>query len=96
MFVLVTYDVATIDKPGRARLRRIARACLDWGQRVQFSVFEIELEKAQWIALRARLLNILDAEQDSIRFYVLDADVKSRVEHHGVRRPRDLKGPLIA
>ena len=96
MFVLVTYDVATIDKPGRARLRKIARACLDWGQRVQFSVFEIELDKAHWVALRARLLGILDSEQDSIRFYVLDADVRTKAEHHGVRRPRDLSGPLIA
>lgn len=96
MFVLVTYDVATIDKPGRARLRKIARACLDWGQRVQFSVFEIELDKAQWVALRARLLQILDSEQDSIRFYVLDSDVRAKAEHHGVRRPRDLSGPLIA
>ena len=96
MFVLVTYDVATIDKPGRGRLRRIARACLDWGQRVQFSVFEIDLDKAQWVALRSRLLAILDSEQDSIRFYVLDSDARSKVEHHGVRRPRELRGPLIA
>jgi CRISPR-associated protein Cas2 len=96
MFVLVTYDVATIDKAGRGRLRRIARACLDWGQRVQFSVFEIEVEKAEWVALRERLLGILDSEQDSIRFYTLDSDVRSKVEHHGVRRPRDLRGPLIA
>ena len=95
MFVLITYDVATIDKPGRRRLRRIARACLDWGQRVQFSVFEVVLEKAQWVALRARLLSILDPEQDSIRFYVLDADLKANAEHHGVRKPRDLRGPLV-
>lgn len=96
MFVLVTYDVSTVDKPGRRRLRRIARACLDWGQRVQFSVFEIDVDKAQWVALRAQLLEILDKEQDSIRFYVLDSDVRGRAEHHGVRRPRDLKGVLIA
>ena len=95
MFVLVTYDVATIDKAGRARLRKIARACLDWGQRVQLSVFEVELGKAQWIALRARLLDILDEKQDSIRFYVLDSDVRKRVEHHGTKRPRDLSGPLV-
>ena len=73
----------------------MARACLDWGQRVQFSVFEIELDKAQWVALRARLLGILDETQDSIRFYVLDEDVRKRVEHCGVRRPRDLAGPLV-
>ena len=57
MFVLVTYDVSTIDKAGKTRLRKIARACLDWGQRVQLSVFEIELSKAQWVALRVRLLD---------------------------------------
>ena len=95
MFVLVTYDVSTIDKAGRARLRKIARACLDWGQRVQLSVFEIEVNRAQWIALRARLLGILDEEQDSLRFYLLDSDVRGRVEHHGTKRPRDLSGPLV-
>lgn len=95
MFVLVTYDVSTVDKQGRARLRKIARACLDWGQRVQFSVFEMELSKAQWIALRARLLEILDEQQDSVRFYVLDADVRAAVEHHGTKRPVDLDGPLV-
>ncbi len=95
MFVLVTYDVSTIDKAGRSRLRKIARACLDWGQRVQLSVFEMELSKAQWIALRARLLDILDEKQDSIRFYVLDADVRTAVEHRGTKRPVDLAGPLV-
>jgi len=95
MFVLVTYDVATIDKAGRARLRKIARACLDWGQRVQLSVFEMELSKAQWIELRSRLLDILDEKQDSIRFYALDSDIRANIEHHGTKRPRDLAGPLV-
>lgn len=95
MFVLVTYDVSTIDKAGRSRLRKIARACLDWGQRVQLSVFEMEISKAQWVALRARLLDALDDKQDSIRFYVLDSDVRAQVEHHGTKRPMDLGGPLV-
>jgi len=95
MFVLVTYDVSTIDKAGRARLRKIARACLDWGQRVQLSVFEMQLSKAQWVELRSHLLDILDEEQDSIRFYALDADIQASVEHHGTKRPRDLAGPLV-
>lgn len=95
MFVLVTYDVSTVDKAGRSRLRKIARACLDWGQRVQLSVFEMEISKSQWIALRSRLLDILDDKQDSIRFYVLDSDVRTRVEHHGTKRPTDLGGPLV-
>ena len=95
MFVIVTYDVSTVDLPGRRRLRRIAKACVDWGQRVQLSVFEIEVDKAQWVALRARLLEILDEEQDSIRFYILDSDAKDRIEHHGTKRPMDLSGPLL-
>jgi CRISPR-associated protein Cas2 len=95
MFVLVTYDVSTIDNAGRTRLRKISRACLDWGQRVQLSVFEIEISKAQWVALRSRLLDVLDDKQDSIRFYVLDSDVRARVEHHGTKRPADLGGPLV-
>ena len=95
MFVLVTYDVSTVDKAGRSRLRRIARACLDWGQRVQLSVFEIELSEAHWVQLRAQLLEILDCKQDSIRFYVLDSNVRRRTEHHGIKRPTDLTGPLV-
>ncbi len=95
MFVIVTYDVSTVDRAGRRRLRRIARACLDWGQRVQLSVFEIEVDKAQWVTLRTRLLRILDPEQDSIRFYLLDADARDSIEHHGTKRPRDLAGPLM-
>lgn len=95
MFVLVTYDVSTVDKAGRARLRKIARACLNWGQRVQYSVFEIDVDKAQWVLLRSHLLDILEKDQDSIRFYTLDSDAHESVEHHGVRRPRDLAGPLV-
>ena len=95
MLVLVTYDVSTVDKPGRARLRQISRACLDYGQRVQFSVFEVEVSKAQWVALRAELLSLLDVKSDSLRFYMLDAHARDRVEHHGVRRPRAPSSPLI-
>lgn len=95
MFVLVTYDVSTVDRPGRARLRKVARACLNWGQRVQYSVFEVELSRSQWVVLRNELLSLIDENRDSIRFYLLEADSKDRLEHHGVRRPLDLNGPLI-
>lgn len=95
MIILVTYDVSTVDAKGRARLRKIAQACLDWGQRVQYSVFEIELKKADWVGLRSELLDIIDEKRDSLRFYMLDSDVRDRIEHHGVRRPLDLNGPLI-
>lgn len=81
--MLVTYDVSTETMEGRRRLRRVARACLDWGQRVQQSVFECEVNPAQWTELRARLIAEIDASQDSLRFYRLGADGHRRVEHVG-------------
>ena len=95
MLVLVTYDVKTESAAGRRRLRRIARACLDYGQRVQYSVFECEVTPAQWTTLRARLIGEYAAGEDSLRFYFLGADGKRRVEHHGARQVPDLDGPLI-
>lgn len=95
MLVLVTYDVSTVTSAGRRRLRRVARACLDFGQRVQNSVFECEVDPAQWTALRARLLREIDAAQDSLRFYRLGADGRRRVEHVGAKPALDLDGPLV-
>lgn len=95
MLVLVTYDVNTETPAGRRRLRRIARACLDFGQRVQFSVFECEIDPAQWTRLRARLLSEFDESNDSLRFYMLGANWKRRVEHHGAKPATDFSGPLI-
>jgi len=95
MLMLVTYDVATTDPAGRRRLRRVAKACLDVGQRVQNSVFECEVDPAQWTALRARLLGLIDPEQDSLRFYRLGTDGKRRVEHVGAKPTLDLDGPLL-
>jgi len=71
MLMLVTYDVGTTTAAGRKRLRRVARACLDFGQRVQNSVFECEVDPAQWAALRARLVGEIDPGADSLRFYRL-------------------------
>jgi CRISPR-associated protein Cas2 len=68
MLVLVTYDIETLSPAGRRRLRRVARACQDWGQRVQQSVFECELDPAQWTVLKARLTGEIDAGRDSLRF----------------------------
>lgn len=96
MLVLVTYDVSTETKEGRRRLRRAARACLDSGQRVQNSVFECELDPAGWVKLRARLLSIIKAEEDSVRFYFLGASWRGKVEHHGAKPSLNLSGPLIA
>lgn len=95
MLMLVTYDVNTETTAGRRRLRRVARACLDRGQRVQNSVFECEVDTSQWVALRARLLGEVDLERDSLRFYRLGADGRRRVEHHGTKAVLDLEGPLV-
>lgn len=96
MLVLVTYDVSTLDKAGRRRLRLVARACQDHGVRVQYSIFECRLTKTQWTALRLRLLDTMDEKQDSLRFYFIDNDSADRTEHHGCRAPVDLEGPLFA
>jgi CRISPR-associated protein Cas2 len=93
MFVLVTYDVSTGTKAGARRLRRVARACKDYGQRVQKSVFECRVERKDWIVFRDRLLSEIDESQDSLRFYFLDAGVTA--EHHGIKEPVDLEAPLI-
>lgn len=95
MLVLVSYDVETRTPKGKRRLRRVARACLNYGQRVQFSVFECVVDPAQWAALRAALINEIDSEKDSLRFYFLGSNWKRRVEHIGPKEVVDLEGPLI-
>lgn len=95
MLVLISYDVTTTDRDGRRRLRRVAKACLDWGQRVQFSVFECEVDPAQWAALRARLLREVNLEKDSLRFYFLGSNWKRRIEHVGAKLPADFDEPMI-
>ena len=95
MLMLITYDVNTEDASGRRRLRRVAKACMDWGQRVQNSVFECEVDPAQWALLRATLVGEIDPRKDSLRFYRLGADGKRRVEHAGARPVADLDGPLL-
>ncbi len=95
MLVLVSYDVATVTPAGRRRLRRVAKACLDWGQRVQYSVFECEVDPTQWAMLKGRLLAEIDPESDSLRFYYLGANAKRKVEHVGAKPAVDFDGPLI-
>lgn len=95
MMVLVTYDVNTTSNGGEGRLRRVAKACRDLGQRVQFSVFEIEVEPHQWVALRKRLCDLIDPTLDSLRFYQFGSNWQGRVEHVGAKPSMDLKGPLI-
>ena len=83
MMVLVSYDVSTVDKQGQARLRKVAKTCQDYGTRVQNSVFECVVDPATWVALKARLEDIYDPEQDSLRFYFLGANWDKRIEHLG-------------
>ena len=95
MMVLVTYDVNTESTAGRRRLRRVAKICTNYGQRVQNSVFECLVEPALWTAMRADLLDEIDPETDSLRFYFLGANWKRRVEHAGAKPAYDPEGPLV-
>jgi CRISPR-associated protein Cas2 len=95
MYVLVTYDVSTTSAEGRRRLQRIAKTCLDYGQRVQNSVFELLLDYSQWTQCKHRLTALIDPQQDSLRFYYLGNNWRRRVEHVGTKPSQDFEGPLI-
>ena len=94
MLVLVSYDVA-IEENGQRRLRRVAKACQDYGQRVQYSVFECIVDPAQWAMLKQRLIEEIDPDKDSLRFYFLGSNWKHRVEHVGAKKTLEQDGPLI-
>ncbi len=94
MMVVVSYDVA-IDKNGEARLRKVAKACQNYGQRVQNSVFECIVDPAQWTTLRAQLIKLINKETDSLRFYFLGSNWRRRIGHIGVQKSPDQEGPLI-
>jgi len=94
MVVLITYDVSTVTPAGRSRLRRTAKVCLDYGQRVQNSVFECKVDPGQLVEMRAKLLDIIKLETDSIRIYNLGKNWKNRVEHHGLNDDYDIDGFL--
>ena len=85
MLVLVTYDVNVTTRAGEKRLRHIAKVCLDYGVRVQNSVFECEVDPAQWVKFKAELLRIYDPAQDSLRFYMLGKRGVDKVEHCGAK-----------
>lgn len=84
MLVLITYDVNTEDSAGKKRLRRIAKECVNYGQRVQNSVFECSLDAAQCLSLKAKLRSIIDNEKDSLRFYYLGNNFEKKIEHIGI------------
>ena len=95
MFVLVSYDVSTVDVAGRRRLRRVSKTCQDFGIRVQNSVFECNVDPAQWTLLKNRLLEIFEPSSDSLRFYFLGANYRHKIEHHGAKPGIDVEAPLI-
>lgn len=96
MLVLVSYDVMVTDDGGQRRLRRVAKACKNFGQRVQYSVFECIVDPAQWTVLKRKLIDEIDPEKDSLRFYFLGSNWKRRIEHVGAGESFDQEGPLIA
>lgn len=95
MHILVTYDVDTTGKSGQSRLRRVAKACVDYGQRVQNSVFECELTEVQYCILKERIQEIIDKDTDSVRFYHLNRSENRRVEVLGKETAYKVGGAII-
>ena len=95
MYLLVAYDVSTTNPAGARRLRQVAKVCLDYGQRVQNSVFECKLDPAQYVDLKRRIGNIIDMKTDSIRFYNLGNRWQNRVEHLGKNDTYNIEGMLL-
>ena len=95
MLVLITYDVNTEDAAGRKRLRKIAKQCVNYGQRVQNSVFECLLTTAQCRKLQAELCEIMDQEKDSLRFYYLGKQYENKIEHFGAKQTYEPEGVLM-
>ena len=96
MMVLVSYDVSTKTSAGRKRLRKVADTCLDYGQRVQNSIFECVVDPGQWVILKNRVLETANLNEDSIRFYFMGSHWQRKVEHHGIKEVPDVeKGFLI-
>ena len=95
MLVLVTYDVSTTSSGGSKRLRRVSKMCQNYGQRVQNSVFECVVDATQFEVLKNELKKIIDMEQDSLRFYRLGKNYKTKVEHIGIKESLDIEALLI-
>ncbi|RJE85185.1 CRISPR-associated endonuclease Cas2 [Paenibacillus sp. 1011MAR3C5] len=95
MLVLITYDVRTVTSAGQKRLRQVSKLCQNYGQRVQNSVFECVVDATQYTSLKLQLADLIDEEEDSLRFYRLGNQYKTKVEHIGVKASLDMEGPLI-
>jgi CRISPR-associated protein Cas2 len=95
MLVLITYDVNTETPAGRKRLRQVAKQCVNYGQRVQNSVFECDLDAAEYKRVQTLLVKLIDTETDSLRFYNLGDHYTRRIEHFGVKPGYDAEGTLM-
>ena len=95
MLVLITYDVSTQDKAGKTRLRKVAKECVNYGQRVQNSVFECIVDSSQMLLLKDKLLSLIDEKQDSLRFYYLGNNYQIKVEHFGAKESYEAEGVLM-
>ena len=95
MMVLVSYDVSTVDKSGKTRLRKVSKECQNYGQRVQNSVFEIDVDYSTFLKIKDKLLKLIDENSDSLRFYYLGNNWKRRIEHYGAKQTYDIEGTII-
>lgn len=95
LLVLITYDVSTVSSGGQKRLRKVSKICQNYGQRVQNSVFECIVDATQFATLKIKLAEIIEKDQDSLRFYQLGNNYKTKVEHIGIKGSVDIEGPLI-
>lgn len=95
MMVLVSYDVSTADNAGRKRLRKVAKICQNYGQRVQNSVFEINVDYGTFLKVKDSILKLIDEKSDSLRFYYLGDNWKRRIEHYGAKETYDSEGVII-
>ena len=95
MLYLIGYDVSTLDKVGKRRLNKVAKICCNYGQRVQNSLFECNLNGAQYVKVKSELLNIIRDDEDSLRIYNLGNKYENKVEHYGIKETYDAEGELI-
>ena len=95
MMVLVSYDVSTADSQGKARLRKVAKECQNYGQRVQNSVFEIDVDYSTFLKVKDSLIKLINTKEDSLRFYYLGNHWKDKVEHFGIKETYDPEGVII-
>jgi len=95
MLILITYDVNTETPEGRKRLRHVSKVCQNYGQRVQNSVFECEVDAGLYLMVKDRLVRLINTETDSLRFYNMGNNSRSKVEHFGAKQSFDAGGPLI-